>query len=118
MIASYPMAVSEICNDKNLVPDSFNEFTASNKITNRVDFHKVEQFSGVVFTPVLTEEKHFWTMNIELTTYEDGSKSDEFLDFGIVNYSDLGQCTGLTSNNAAYLCSISTSRKGNFHLKL
>ncbi|KAK3611835.1 hypothetical protein CHS0354_040507 [Potamilus streckersoni] len=116
-VKCYPMAVSEICNKKILVPDSFNEFTASNKITKGVDFHKVEQFSGVVFTPVLTEEKHFWTMNIELTTFEDGSIIDEFLDFGIVNYSDLGQCTGLTGNNAAYLCSISTSRKGNFHLK-
>ncbi|KAL3871171.1 hypothetical protein ACJMK2_039187 [Sinanodonta woodiana] len=116
-VKCYPMAVSKICNKQVSMPDSFNEFTASNRIKTWEDFHKVEDFSGVVFTPVLTEEKHFWTMSVILSIFEKDSENDNFLDFGIVNYDDIGQCTGLTDNRAAYVCSISTSRHGNFHLR-
>ncbi|KAL3871012.1 hypothetical protein ACJMK2_039036 [Sinanodonta woodiana] len=116
-VKCYPMAVSNICIKKVSMSDSFNAFTASNRIKKWEDFHKVGDFSGIVFTPVLTEEKHFWTMNITLTLFEQDSTSEEFLDFGIVNYANIGNSTGLTGNRAAYSCSISTSRRGNFYLK-
>ncbi|KAL3871017.1 hypothetical protein ACJMK2_039041 [Sinanodonta woodiana] len=116
-VKCYPMVVSKICNKQVSMPDSFNEFIASNIFKNWEDFHKVGDFSGVVFTPVLTEEKHFWTMNITLTIFEKGSTQDDFLDFGIVNYAAIEQSTGLTSNDEAYSCCIATSRRGDFILK-
>ncbi|KAL3871011.1 hypothetical protein ACJMK2_039035 [Sinanodonta woodiana] len=116
-VKCYPMAVSDICNIKVNMGYSFDGFTASNRIQKWVDFREDGEFSGVVFTPELTEEMHFWTMNIILSIFEERSVSNEFLEFGIVSYDEIDNITGLTSNDAAYSCSISTSRYGNFHLK-
>ncbi|KAK3611838.1 hypothetical protein CHS0354_040511 [Potamilus streckersoni] len=105
-VKCFPMAVAEICSEKIDVIDSFDEFTASNRIKEGVSFNKIGEFSGIVLTPVLTEDRHFWRMNIDLSIFEEQSCNYSFLDFGIVTYSNLKHCTGLTNNKAAYSCTI------------
>ncbi|KAL3879663.1 hypothetical protein ACJMK2_031950 [Sinanodonta woodiana] len=115
-VKCFPMAASEVCNKQIEMQDSHDEFKASNKIQEWVAYEKLGKFSGIVITPVLTEDVQFWTMTIELSIFEEGRYNKIFLDFGIVPYCNLEHCCTLRYNREAYSCSVIQEIGRQFHL--
>ncbi|KAK3611827.1 hypothetical protein CHS0354_040499 [Potamilus streckersoni] len=114
------MAVSKICTEKVLLLYSFNGFKASNMVYNWSYFRKEGEFSGIIVTPLLTEDRSFWTMEVGLSIFEAGEMKDVYLDFGIINYSNLKDNKCLTNNKMAYSCTVhgkKKRKKTKFHLE-
>ncbi|KAK3611829.1 hypothetical protein CHS0354_040501 [Potamilus streckersoni] len=116
-VKCFPLAIREICDDKVQVMDSLDEFIASTRIPNNISYIQKEEFHGIVFAPALREERQFWTMNIDLTIFEKWCDDETFLEFGIVDYSHIDDCSSLSIGHNTYSCSISKKTKKTFHIQ-
>ncbi|KAL3879533.1 hypothetical protein ACJMK2_031827 [Sinanodonta woodiana] len=110
------MAVSMVYNKKIEMLNSCNEFKASNRINQGVVYQRLGKFSGIVLTPALVEDVQFWTMNIELSIFEEGANNQIYFDFGIIPNISLEHCYTLRYNRAAYSCSVIQKKGGPIHL--